>query len=94
MQFNSGKYASTDANMPVGTLKALKGCQLGLQEFDTLVCNSGSELYYPCQDTAADTDYESHIDYRWAAENVSSTVTRLAKSEGGNKDDITEHLGV
>ncbi|KAL4032168.1 hypothetical protein IC575_005233 [Cucumis melo] len=76
------------------TMEALKWCQVSLEEFDALVCNSGSELYYPWRDTAADTDYESHIEYRWPGENVRSTVTRLAKLEGGNEDDITEHVGL
>lgn len=75
------------------TMEALKCCQVSLEEFDALVCNSGSELYYPWRDRAADTDYESHIEYRWPGENVRSTVTRLARLEGGNEDDIMEHVG-
>ncbi|XP_022939797.1 probable sucrose-phosphate synthase 4 isoform X1 [Cucurbita moschata] len=76
------------------TMEALKCCQVSIEEFDALVCNSGSELYYPWRDTAGDTDYESHIEYRWPGENVRSMVTRLAKLEGGNEDDITEHVGI
>ncbi|KAH6833965.1 Sucrose-phosphate synthase family protein [Perilla frutescens var. hirtella] len=49
-----------------------------LEDFDALVCSSGSEMCYPWRDLAVDEDYESHVEYRWPGENVRSIVTRLA----------------
>ncbi|KAL6213055.1 hypothetical protein ACLB2K_012503 [Fragaria x ananassa] len=75
------------------TVKAFKGCQVSIEEFDALVCKSGSEMYYPWRDLAADADFETHIEYRWPGENVRSMVPRLAILEGGAEDDITEYGG-
>lgn len=75
------------------TVKAFKGCQVSIEEFDALVCKSGSEMYYPWRDLAADADFETHIEYRWPGENVRSMVPRLAILEGGTEDDITEYAG-
>nr|QHZ00909.1 sucrose phosphate synthase 4 [Paeonia lactiflora] len=75
------------------TIQALKGSQVNLEDFDALVCNSGSEMYFPWRDLVADVDYEAHMEYRWPGENVRSMVTRLARSEGGAEDDIVEYVG-
>ncbi|TYH18394.1 hypothetical protein ES288_A05G267300v1 [Gossypium darwinii] len=64
----------------------------GLEDFDALVCNSGSEMYYPWKDMVADTDYEAHMAYRWPGENVRSMAMRLARTEDGAEDDITEYV--
>lgn len=71
-------------------MEAFKSFQLKPEEFDALVCSSGSEIYYPWKDLAIDEDYEAHIEYRWPSEHVKSMVMRLAKMEGGADDDI-EH---
>ncbi|XP_007019750.2 PREDICTED: probable sucrose-phosphate synthase 4 [Theobroma cacao] len=74
------------------TMQALSSCLVNIEDFDALVCNSGSELYYPWRDMVADTDYEAHIEYRWPGENVRSMAMRLARTEDGDKDDITEYV--
>lgn len=75
------------------TVEALKRSQVNVQELDALVCSSGSELYYPWMDLVADADYESHIEYRWGGENVRPMVTRLARDEGADEDDIQDYAG-
>lgn len=75
------------------TIKSFKGCQVNIEDFDALVCKSGSEMYYPWRDLAADADYEIHIEYRWPGENVRSMVPRLATLEVGADDDIMEYAG-
>ncbi|KAM1029996.1 hypothetical protein FF1_033905 [Malus domestica] len=72
-------------------MKAFKGCQVNIEDFDALVCKSGSEMYYPWRDLAADADYETHIEYRWPGENVRSMVPRLARLEVGAEDDVVEY---
>lgn len=75
------------------TVEALKRYQVNIEDFDALACRSGSEIYYPWRDLVLDTDYESHIEYRWPGENVRSMVTRLAMVEGAADDDIEEFTG-
>ncbi|KAK8642958.1 hypothetical protein V6N13_012281 [Hibiscus sabdariffa] len=74
------------------TMQALGSCSVNIGDFDALVCNSGSEMYYPWRDMVADTDYEAHTAYRWPGENVRSMAMRLAKIEDGVEDDITEYV--
>ncbi|XP_027149734.1 probable sucrose-phosphate synthase 4 [Coffea eugenioides] len=69
-------------------IEAFKSSQIRLEDFDALVCSSGSEIYYPWRDMLADEDYEAHIDYRWPGEHVKSIVMRLAKLENGTDNDI------
>lgn len=61
--------------------------QVKLEDFDALVCSSGSEMCYPWRDLVVDEDYTSHIEYRWPGENVKSMVTRLAKTENTTEND-------
>lgn len=75
------------------TKDALKNCQVSAEKFDSLVCNSGSEMYYPWHGSEIDSDYESHIEYRWPGDNVKSTVLRLVKEVDGD-DAIVECEGV
>ncbi|TYH72730.1 hypothetical protein ES332_D05G275200v1 [Gossypium tomentosum] len=74
------------------TMQALSCCPVNIEDFDALVCNSGSEMYYPWKDMVADTDYEAHVAYRWPGENVRSMAMRLARTEDGAEDDITEYV--
>ncbi|KAL8485758.1 hypothetical protein ACS0TY_027877 [Phlomoides rotata] len=60
--------------------------QVKLEDFDALVCSSGSEVCYPWRDLVADEGYESHIEYRWPGENVKSMVMRLAKIENNTTE--------
>lgn len=74
------------------TMEAIKSCPLNIEDFDAIICNSGSELYYPWRDMVADIDYEAHIEYKWPGENVRSMVIRLARTEDGAEDDISEYV--
>ncbi|GER32060.1 sucrose-phosphate synthase [Striga asiatica] len=53
----------------------LKSCY-----FDAFICNSGSEIYYPSASPdsesqyVVDSDYYSHIDYRWGGESLRNTL--------------------
>ncbi|GLU16298.1 hypothetical protein SLE2022_327370 [Rubroshorea leprosula] len=76
------------------TMEALSSCPVNVEDFDALICNSGSEVYYPWMDLVADGDYEAHLEYRWPGENVRSTVMRLGRVEDGCEDDITEDAAV
>ncbi|GMY07999.1 sucrose-phosphate synthase 4 [Fagus crenata] len=87
-----GFVLSTSLNLQE-TIEALKCCQVKIEDFDTLVCRSGSEMYYPWRDMVADVDYEAHVEYRWPNVNVRSMVTRLARIEGETEDDIMEYVG-
>ncbi|KAL7118378.1 hypothetical protein ACP275_03G132800 [Erythranthe tilingii] len=62
-------------------------CQVKLEQFDALICSSGSEMFYPWKDLVADEDYESHIEYRWPGENVKSMLLRIAKIENKAEND-------
>ncbi|KAJ8759565.1 hypothetical protein K2173_007192 [Erythroxylum novogranatense] len=73
------------------TTQALSNCPVNIEDFDAIVCNSGSELYYPWRDMVPDAAYEAHLEYRWPGENVGSTVTRLARKEDGPEDEIVEY---
>lgn len=64
------------------TMEALNRCNINIEEFDALVCNSGSEMYYPWKDLMVDADYEAHVEYRWPGENIRSMVHRLVRIEG------------
>ncbi|XWS22017.1 hypothetical protein CRYUN_Cryun30bG0107600 [Craigia yunnanensis] len=74
------------------TMQALSSCPVNIEDFDALVCNSGSEMYYPWRDMEADMDYEAHMEYRWPGENVRSMAMRLARTEDRAEDDITEYI--
>ncbi|KAK7322359.1 hypothetical protein VNO77_25738 [Canavalia gladiata] len=73
------------------TIEALNSFQVNIQEFDAVVCNSGSELYYPWKDLMADADYEAHVEYVWPGENIRSVVTRIARIEDGEEDGVVEY---
>ncbi|KAL5993241.1 sporulation-specific protein 4 [Asimina triloba] len=69
-------------------LEALRSCHVAVDDLDALICGSGSELYYPWRDLAADVDYGTHVEYRWPGESVRSVVQRLAKLDDGAEDDL------
>ncbi|KAL8136963.1 hypothetical protein V2J09_002964 [Rumex salicifolius] len=63
---------------------------LSLHDFDAYICNSGSDIYYSSFDTSsfmADSDYHSHIEYRWGGEGLRKTLLRWAASVKDNKID-------
>lgn len=79
MAKNSGFAIST--SMPLDELiNFLKSAKIQVSEFDTLICSSGSEVYYPGGEDGKllpDPDYSSHIDYRWGMEGLKNTVWKL-----------------
>ncbi|GKA11041.1 probable sucrose-phosphate synthase 4 [Tanacetum coccineum] len=74
------------------TKEILKRCQVNVEKFDALVCNSGSELYYPWRDMTVDEDYVNHTKYRWPEENVRTTIMRVARLENEDEDNMTEQI--
>lgn len=74
-------------------MDALRCCQVDLESFDAVVCNSGSQVFYPWMHLVADVDYEAHVEYRWPGENVRLMISRLARMESGAEDDIFENVG-
>ncbi|KAJ0260779.1 sucrose-phosphate synthase 2 [Hirschfeldia incana] len=72
--------SETHAALISGGLKA--------QDFDAVICNSGSELYFtaPASEDKTvlpythDPDYHSHIEFRWGGENLRKTLVRWIRS--------------
>ncbi|XP_011093228.1 probable sucrose-phosphate synthase 1 [Sesamum indicum] len=67
--------------------------------FDAFICNSGSEIYYPSPSPGqnssesqymVDSDYQSHIHYRWGGESLRNTLVRWAASVNDNVKDKRE----
>ncbi|KFK25382.1 hypothetical protein AALP_AA8G106300 [Arabis alpina] len=58
------------------------------QDFDAVICNSGSELYFTSSASedktvlpyTLDADYHSHIEFRWGGENLRKTLLRWITS--------------
>ncbi|KAG5065959.1 hypothetical protein JHK86_009690 [Glycine max] len=73
------------------TIEALNNFQVNMEEFDVVVCNGGSEMYYPWKDLMAYTDYEAYAEYAWPGENIRSTIPRFAKVDDGEENDIVEY---
>ncbi|KAE8658245.1 putative sucrose-phosphate synthase 1 [Hibiscus syriacus] len=65
-------------------------------DFDAFICNSGGELYYPStrsEDSTGlrfivDSDYQSHIEYRWGGEDLRKTLVRWATSVNDKNGEI------
>lgn len=68
----------------------LKSGNLQVNEFDALICSSGSEVYYPgiySEDgnLCLDRDYATHIDYHWGCDGLKKTIWKLMNThEGGS----------
>ncbi|KDP39346.1 hypothetical protein JCGZ_01103 [Jatropha curcas] len=79
--------------MPISeTVEFLTSARIQVNDFDALICSSGSEVYYPGAYTEEngkllpDPDYASHIDYRWGGEGLKRTIWKLMNmTEGGEK---------
>ncbi|XP_048235112.1 probable sucrose-phosphate synthase 3 isoform X2 [Ricinus communis] len=86
--------------MPLSeTVDFLTSAKIQVNEFDALICSSGSELYYPGTYTEEngkllpDTDYATHIDYRWGCEGLKKTVWKLMNmTEAGEQTKETSHI--
>lgn len=69
------------------TVEFLTRGKIQVNEFDALICSSGSEVYYPgtyAEDgkLLPDPDYASHIEYRWGCDGLKKTIWKLCASEG------------
>ncbi|KAK7276757.1 hypothetical protein RIF29_17903 [Crotalaria pallida] len=85
----SGFAISTAMTMQE-TVDFLASGNIQVNEFDALICSSGSELYYPGTSTEdgkllPDPDYEGHIDYRWGVEGLKKTIWKLMNTPEGEK---------
>lgn len=86
----SGVVISTA--MPLSeTIEFLKSAKIQVNEFDALICSSGSEVYYPGTYADAngklipDPDYASHIDYRWGREGLRKTIRKIMDTPEGEE---------
>nr|POE58078.1 putative sucrose-phosphate synthase 4 [Quercus suber] len=87
-----GFVLSTSLNLQE-TIEALKCCQVNIEDFDALVCKSGSEMYYPWRDMVADADYEAHVEYRWPGDNEAPGATSVKPGVKTRKiDDLCQRL--
>lgn len=85
-----GLVLATGSSLPEAVEITRKN-QMNLENFDAIVCNSGSEIYYPWRDMVVDGNYEAHVEYRWPGENVRSMILRLVCTEPAAEDDIIEY---
>ncbi|XP_038907015.1 probable sucrose-phosphate synthase 2 [Benincasa hispida] len=79
--------------MPLAeTAEFLRSGKIQLNEFDALICSSGSEVYYPGSYTEEDgklypdPDYASHIDYRWGCDGLKKTILKLLNASEEDSD--------
>ncbi|KAG4924057.1 probable sucrose-phosphate synthase 3 [Glycine soja] len=72
------------------TVEFFKSGNIQVNDFDVLICSSGSEVYYPgtyMEDgkLLPDPDYEAHIDYRWGCEGLKKTIWNLMNTAEGEE---------
>lgn len=77
--------------MPLSELmEFLKLGKIKVNEFDAVVCSSGSEVYYPgtCEEGGElypDPDYASHVDHRWGSDGIKKTIWKLMNGDEEGK---------
>jgi hypothetical protein len=68
------------------TLSMLSENGIAVQDFDALICGSGSQLHYPAVSASRDENYDllydHHIDYRWNKGGIRKTMPRLMLPDG------------
>ncbi|KAF2297249.1 hypothetical protein GH714_020020 [Hevea brasiliensis] len=72
------------------TMEALKSCPVNIEDFDAIICNSGSEMYYPWRDMVADLDYEAHVGQTSGSRSYSYIIKPGAKTR--KVDEIRQRL--
>ncbi|KAG9139133.1 hypothetical protein Leryth_019108 [Lithospermum erythrorhizon] len=85
-------YAVSTA-MPLSELtEFFKYGNLKINEFDALICSSGSEVYYPGTyidgdgKPYPDPDHTSHIEYRWGSDGLKKTIWKLMNTSDMEQD--------
>lgn len=83
-------FALSTAMPMVETKEFLTSGNIQANEFDALICSSGSEVYYPgthAEDgkLLPDPDYAAHIDYRWGCEGLKKTIWKLMNTVEGEE---------
>ncbi|KAL9223960.1 hypothetical protein vseg_000041 [Gypsophila vaccaria] len=91
-----GFILSTSYSMPE-TQSYLSSKGFNLHDFDAYICNSGSDLYYSSMNVddsliIADSDYNSHIEYRWGGEGLRKTLLRWVSTITEKKGDEEEQV--
>ncbi|CAI9271359.1 unnamed protein product [Lactuca saligna] len=77
--------------MPLSELmEFLKLGKIKVNEFDAVICSSGSEVYYPgtCEEGGElypDPDYASHVDHRWGSDGIKKTIWKLMNGDEEGK---------
>ncbi|KVI08252.1 Sucrose-phosphate synthase [Cynara cardunculus var. scolymus] len=75
--------------MPLSELMdLLKSGKIKANEFDAMVCGSGSEVYYPGTyeeggELYPDPDYATHVEYRWGSDGLKKTICKLMNTVEG-----------
>ncbi|XP_030507407.2 probable sucrose-phosphate synthase 3 [Cannabis sativa] len=93
-------FALSTAMSVSETIEFLKMGKIQVNEFDVLICSSGSEIYYPGTyieedgKLFPDPDYESHIDYRWGCEGLKKTVWKLLNTVEGNENSDQSYCSI
>lgn len=78
-----GTGVAISTAMPLSELMDfLKLGKMKMNEFDAVVCSSGSEVYYPANseengELYPDIDYASHVEYRWGSDGIKKTIWKL-----------------
>ncbi|KAL2929776.1 putative sucrose-phosphate synthase [Bienertia sinuspersici] len=91
-----GFILSTSYSMPeIQSHLLSKG--FDLHDFDAFICSSGSDLYYTSLNSeespiVADSEYHSHIEYRWGGEGLRKTLLRWASSITEKKGEDEEQV--
>ncbi|XP_071698695.1 probable sucrose-phosphate synthase 1 [Rutidosis leptorrhynchoides] len=92
---NNGLIISTASSIS-DVHSFIKSNKISFSEFDALICLSGSEIYYPSSGSEGgptsipfvlDSDYSSHIDYRWGGDHLKNTLVHWASSISGRTND-------
>ncbi|XP_027331598.1 probable sucrose-phosphate synthase 2 isoform X1 [Abrus precatorius] len=83
-------FALSTAMPMLETVEFLTSGNVPVNEFDALICSSGSEVYYPGINAEEgkllpDPDYEVHIDYRWGCEGLKKTIWKLMNGSEGDE---------